>query len=370
MSSPEFLQETLEANLRFQATVVQELVRIAKRKAENRRQAARLLQHVVATWEQKDELDHSKLVPQNSTNNAKDKWKYDPYRRWTRRFFVDPNGRFPPPNSDVTKRRLLEQQQHALCHTNAATWSSKETKVLQGIVNKMLTTNRTTTGSSSASSSSSETQNTKNILDEINFEEVATLLHDATRKDRKQSSLLVPRSPQECRLQFQHSQKLIPFTKEESLYILEQVHLNENKQPNWSVVASSLQDKYPREPHCRRTAWQCLCHYQTKLISVPSEPWTRQEDELLFWYLAAMGPQFLLDLSSAAHLSSRLLPDKAPKQILARANQTLLNPNVGRDVWSDEDQRKLVLCMKIYSDSPSPLTRAAVSVITTDVLET
>lgn len=376
MSSPEFLRETLEANLRFQANVREELHRIAKRKAENRRQAARLLQHVVSIWDQNDNVaqqqQQTQLVNATDSSSNEAKWKFDPYRRWTRRYFVDPQGSVPPPNPEVLRRRQLEHEQHALCHTNASPWTTKETKILQGIVQKIMANGTAAKATETTRTAESDAPSTAELnhheavamttLDDVDFEEVATLLRDATRSGKERKSMLQTRSADDCRLQYQHSQGVVPFTKQESLTILEQVHADEHKQPNWRMVAATLSIKNnDQQP---RTAWQCLCHYQTKLVSTPSEPWTVQEDELLFWYLAAMGPQFLLDTSSAAHLSTRLFPNKAPKQILPRANQTLLNPNLRhQNNWSDEDQRKLVLCMKIYSDSStaaSALTRAAV----------
>jgi hypothetical protein len=141
-----------------------------------------------------------------------------------------------------------------------------------------------------------------------------------------------------------------PFTKDESMKILEQVHLHNGKPP-WHDVAILL----------NRTAWQCLLAYQTELTNSRSSPWTREEDEVLLKYVAAMGPQWVLTLGSAADLCAHVLPNRSPKQILARANTTLVNPNFTHGIWSDEEERKLVLCMKVYRDTSNPITRAAVS---------
>jgi hypothetical protein len=193
----------------------------------------------------------------------------------------------------------------------------------------------------------------------LDFAQVAHTLEERTKKvDKAKCPTARPRSADDCRLKYTETRrKDPPFAKEESLRILEQVHLHNGK-PQWQDVATSL----------NHTPWQCLLAYQTKLTNSRSSPWTRSEDEVLLKYVAAMGPQWVLTLGSAADLCAQVLPNRSPKQVLARANTTLVNPNFIHDVWSDEEERELVLCMKVYRDTPNPIMRAAVSVVCLEVI--
>jgi len=43
---------------------------------------------------------------------------------------------------------------------------------------------------------------------------------------------------------------------------------------------------------------------------------------------------------------------------LFRLNGTLLNPNYRNEIWSQDEEKKLVLCMKAYRDNVSPIVKA------------
>jgi hypothetical protein len=202
-----------------------------------------------------------------------------------------------------------------------------------------------------------------------------------------------PRTAEECRSHFLEQLKTPSFNKPESLLILERVHLAIPDRPDWQAVASSLNDHSNNQAFLNdspgnsessdtvrppdqddqekqqstadilqsknRTAWQCLVYYQTKLQPTTMSTWSPRQDSILFAYLAAMGPQFIWDMQSSAKLASHFFANqstlyqlhapKTNKQLLVRANQSLLNPNFQSDYWTADDERKLVLCMKVYS---------------------
>jgi hypothetical protein len=310
------LEEALKSNLALQAAVTAELEQLAGKKADNRRKAAHLLQELSRTWEQSDRAS-APPVPKNS------------YRQWKRHFFSGKDGSTPGPNPDVVRRRTLESQ--TFLHHLQPPWSAKDDKVLGAVVK--------------------EIQATASSTAEIDFDRVSQLLNE--RLDRPADSILKPRTALECRTRYtQMHHKVLPFSKEESRTIFEKVHLHDGH-PDWEALAASL----PNE----RTAWECLVAYQTKLCPTvqQQQAWTTAEDQLLLQYVAAAGPQFVIDGDAMVHLAARLLPGRSRKQILARVNQSILNPNLHRDAWSDEEERRLTICMKVYSNTPNDLYRAA-----------
>ena len=343
------LKGALESNLRLQGELARRIHEIAKRKASNRRLASRVTAQIVSTWDEIDTLQtppepiepkvrakrKKKNADEETSNNERKKypakWNYDPYRKWTRRFFVDPDGSTPAPNEDTVKRRKLEGGKF-FYHTSPP-WSKKEVQTLLSIVSDM----------------AAETKG----ADNLDFHQVALVLEERMKIADKTRSLTVkPRSGEDCCLKYADMRKQPPFTKEESMAIIEQVHVHHGSPP-WPEVARSI----------HRTAWQCLLAYRTKLTSSRSLPFTPSEDELLLKTVAAMGPQWVLNLGSAADLAARFFPERSPKQVLARMNASLVNPNNAREVWSDEEERRLVLCMKVYRDTQFPLMRAVVSIV-------
>jgi hypothetical protein len=351
------LEVALQSNLQLQAEVARRLQNLARRKAENRRLASRIQAQMVDTWDEIDVLrtpppplePKVRAKPRTQNNQVVGmtgvmkkytaKWNHDPFRKWTRRFFVDPDGSVPAPNEDMIKRRRLEEGKF-FYHT-CPPWSNKEIETLLAITTEILAKKKDNDNADSSC---------------LDFAQVARTLEERTKSvDRLKCPTTRPRSADDCRLKYAEMRRENPpFTKDELMKILEQVHLH-NGNPPWQDVATLL--------NRTATAWQCLLAYQTKLTSSRSSPWTREEDEVLLKYVAAMGPQWVLTLGSAADLSAHVLPNRTPKQILARANTTLVNPNLTHGIWSDEEERKLVLCMKVYRDTPNPIMRAAVSAI-------
>ena len=346
------IESAIECNLRLQTELARRLSVIAEKKAANRRLASRVTSQVVSTW---NELDCLKTPPDStfvkkktgkkrrkapeepSSDSAETKkkyagkkWKFDPYRKWTRRFFVDPEGSIPEPNDDVIKRRKLEEGKFFI-HT-CPPWSKKEEQTLVSIVTNMM-------------------KECKKSFEDLEFDQVATVLEERMKTvDKNRPTTVKPRSGVECRLKYADAIKKNPFTKAQSIKILEQVHLH-NGAPSWPEVAAGVD----------RSAWECLTTYMTKLSSSRCQPFTPAEDELLLKIVAAAGPQFVLNTGVAADLAARFFPDRSPKQVLSRLNGSLVNPNFAREVWSDEEERRLVLLMKVYRDTQFPITGAVVS---------
>jgi hypothetical protein len=345
----ESLEVALQANRKLQTEVARQLQKIASQKAENRRMAAQLTERLVQCWGHKDARQTPIISSEGPSpkealelyKNEKDellkggwnksrcgKFKYDPIRRWSRQFFVDPLGSTPKPNQDTEKRRQLENGTFFI-HTSPP-WSTKQAQVLRECIEELASRNIS-------------------FHEDVNFENVATMMQERSKED--DSLLILPKSAKEGRLFYEHSMKRTrPFTKEESLKILEYTHVS-NSDTDWEAVAASLQN---------RTPWECFTHFTVKLRHIENSVWTIEQDEILLKYLAAMGPQFVLDQGGAGHIASRLLPDKTAKHVLGRANASLLNPNLDRDYWTELEEKKLTLCMKIYQNAePSALNKAS-----------
>lgn len=141
-----------------------------------------------------------------------------------------------------------------------------------------------------------------------------------------------------------------PFTKEESLKIFELLHQH-NGHPPWHLVALTL--------NTNRTPFQCFKYAQRKLLCNPL-PWNREDDELLLKLIAASGPQIVLNNHTATFICHKFFPHFSRANILHRCNETLVNPNLENKRWSEEEERLLVLGMRVFSEAESPINRAAV----------
>lgn len=324
------LKDALESNLTLQSVIDAELKKIAKEKAENRRSAARLSRSSLEC------KTPASLPPPPAPLNAGS-------RLWKRLYFVGKDGSTPDPNPDTVRRRELEAK--TFLHYLQPPWSAKETKELQAVVKEM-SMDKQQVATADNSSTAPTTDD-----DGIDFVKVAEILKERSTLVAAESTQQ-PRTAQECRVRYEHNlePKRVPFSKAESRKISEHVHLH-NGYPDWQVVADSLPNN--------RTAWECLVAYQTKLRPAKHSDWTQQEDQLLLRYVAAAGPQFVVDGGPMIHLAARLMPDRSRKQILIRVNQSILNPNNSHDAWSDDEERLLALCMKVYSNTPNGLYRAS-----------
>merc|ERR1712238_193253 len=97
------------------------------------------------------------------------------------------------------------------------------------------------------------------------------------------------------------------------------------------------------------TPYQCMVHYKTKLRQLPTDSFT-PEDELLLRYIASMGPQYMWGYPQIADLASRLFPYKSKEKIYHRTHWTQWHPLSKDTKWTKEEEMKLVLAMKIYTN--------------------
>jgi hypothetical protein len=328
------LQQAVICSRKLQITLLADLERIAARKAANRSQAAEytrqllLAQHVVV------DATATTSSADSSTASA-----VDSKRKWTRRFFVDAKGNEPGLNADTVRRRAMEGD--SFFYHRKPPWSKKESKDLLAAV-AASRSNTTTTATTQQASATSEGST-------IDFSNVASLLLG----NRKPGSTSLPRTPEECQIHHRQLQETMQFSKQELQKLSEKV-AQASTPVDWDAIAESLS-----RTECQRTAWDCLVAYHTKVgahsksskLQTTSSTWTVQEDELLLKFLAAAGPQAVVESKNAlVHYTilNQLLTTKSKKQIYSRANQSLLNPNLKRSEWSDEEERRLPIFMKIY----------------------
>jgi len=145
------------------------------------------------------------------------------------------------------------------------------------------------------------------------------------------------------------------FTKPECLFIMEMVRKmggDSQKAINWYDLAKKHYAKFRK-----KTPWLCFCHFRSTLQNPLTrlQPWSPDEDELLLKYLALQGPQYLLQGDSLMQTTRHLFPLRNTKQIASRARSTLVYPNYAHDAWDPDEQRKLALLMRAYSNELNPI---------------
>lgn len=328
------LQRALAANRSFQSTVYAEIARINQRKAENRARTAALRRQL---------LRQRRSRNSRSTNRQADPAAASREASMTSPFFSDSNGEdVPEPNLDALKRSQLEES--TLLASRNPPWSSQESKALQQIVLYH------------------QHQNKKNKDQPINYEHVALQLASPASAGKRTGSqkqqplqssahVHVPRTARECEL---HHRGSLPgrtapssWTKAESRKLAELAYGHES---SWSDVVASFNEHFDKK---QRTRWECFVHYQTKL-NAPKLHWTLPQDQLLLRFVAAMGPQCVWNspnCDAVTHLSTSLLQDKTRHQIVQRIHLSLCNPKLSSDPWTADEERKLVICLKIYHDA-------------------
>lgn len=367
-------------------------------------------------------VDDKKESTQKWSLHVRKKFRYDPHRKWTPDYFVDPTGSRPRENEDAIQRRKLmmkpktttkqslsmpgEEQEAGemvsdtfFYHTSPP-FTPKEKALLDKWLFK---------SSKSNDNNSNRTDNGDDDDDDsgVFYESIAQKLrqeHHENKEARKKDNLLlptsVPRTAEDMRLYHRHClASQYKFSKEESLAILECVEeiaatestpetvdqevdgegsnpMNEddnqksstNGVPNQTTVRPDWQKICNRvlEVHRRQksnfdrgvgnndppiTPYQCMIHYKTKLRPQPDGSFTPEEDELLLRYITAMGPQFLWNFPQISDLASRLFPHKTSRRIYERTHFSQWHPLSKDTIWTKEEEQKLVLAMKIYSDT-------------------
>ena len=335
MSSPHYsfdrdvYEKALQSNRELQQGLRERLRVIAQRKSENRRKAAKLVGRL-----------HSLSVL-----HVPPETQQSPSCRWDRLFFRGPDGYIPEANEDTAERRKIEAV--TLLRCNNPPWSPSELKLLRGIMKEV------------------GEQHDDEGNQPIDFEIVGKQLLSqkrkaaATGKVKRQGQRLLLRSADECRLVHQQlSESAFGKKEQEDLTSLVLSMPKKKKKKSSLSMSSSRQMKTDWQAVAaampsNRSAWECFREFQGMIINKgkpKSQPWTLLHDELLFKYIAALGPQLVIDGNECGHLRSGLFREKSKSHTFNRINQTLLNPNLKHDGWNNEEERRLALCMKIYSD--------------------
>lgn len=260
-------------------------------------------------------------------------------------FFIDPVGSTPHPNPDTLKRRNIEAQRQDKLHLAHLfpDWNGVESKCLEQLVMEAIAKQQ-------------EQEQTQQPA--INFELIAKKLEEKRKPDAKLPRKQ-PRSAQECQIQYQRIQceKQPKMTKTEVTTVVQEVQrliqeaMSQNQNINeedaiinvdWTAVAKVVGND--------RSPWRCFATYQKTKPPVSTLGFTPQQDELLLTYVAAMGPQFVVDRATTNEMCRKLFPEKLASQIATRLAVSLVNVKLRQASWSIDEERKLVLAHKIYRE--------------------
>ena len=329
--------------------------------------AERIKNNEIDGEEAKDEARNLR----NTTKSLKGIWKYDVNRKWTRRFFVDPEGSMSDLLSDTTTdetelkptilKKVYDSVQSQAEIPLPLAWKKTELELLQKCVQE---TWEEWVENDTPQSTGMENKQLKLGLwnNKALFEEVAARLKFSP-----------PRHVEEYRVAFFTSAGsdvlTSKFTKQESLFMINAVRQfgdESGKNVDWYELASKLNSNIqPAGPGStlplRRTPWQCFKHYQCALRSPstvfpPSSP---DDDELLLKYIAAHGAQYFYQGDAAEHACRQIFPYRSAYQVKYRTYATLFNPNHSQKPWDVEEERKLALLMRAYCNEKNPIQHAS-----------
>jgi hypothetical protein len=321
---------------------------------------------------------------------------YDPRRRWNFEYFIDPLGSRPSENDDLVRRkrtrRSSDDHDHDddgfFFHHTSPPWSKHELGHLKRIISEDPNNNNTT----------NQTRDWNQVANELR--QVANNNNNNNNTQPSSSSLkkfALPttaraRTPKECELAHRRSTTTTTLVankkpkKHVMVHVLERVHqaTSDGRPIDWKAMAEELSKGGGAAAAADRndvttttttiiklTPWQLFTKYQQDWKTPQDREATAwkasiEQDELLVRYLALQGPQFIWDKSEAAHLGRRLFSKHTlPKQLIHRSKSHCVNPNLSGVVsdhnssWNLRDERKLVLCMKVYQHYPEPAIMAA-----------
>ena len=388
------LERSIEVNLKLQSQLISKLKDVSVARKENRHKVLifkkALDQHMKKKFdgnnEDEEEKNASVVSASTSQTRANKMWNCNGDMKWKRRFFVDPEKSIPEPNEDERQRRIWEGDLASGTYMHRfVPWSKIELKALEETVEEVRESQQQQKDEGEGEAedegeaeaeAEAEAEETETIRDaEINFHEVAERIknklsakkftpaqmtrHTYSLPDGTAKNKHIPRSWMDYRIKYLNSLSpsinKSPFTKNDSLTIIEYLHKN-NGNPPWHTLASALQTS--------RTPFQCFQYAQTKLSHTLQEvgnasTFTKDEDELLFKYIAASGPQFVLNQHSATIIAQKLFPKMSHFQICHRAHTSLINPQFANEKWSETEERTLAMGMKIYNDSENTPAKAA-----------
>lgn len=380
------IEKALNANRRLQTGLLSRIQNVSRLKKTNREMCAQIVLAMDRCYSERDMLgidkttagspldldcnQTSSLLPSASSlasKGAKKRkkppshiirtWSYNENRKWTKRFFVDPDKNIPEPNADILRRREWEGDMISMDKDRFQSWSTNESNTLKICAEKVR-------------KQQNEGNNTPIKDAEIDYHQVTQLVQEqlsAQKVSSRQEKKKYHRAVCDYRIKFltdlSPSINKGPFTKEESLKIIELLH-EHNDHPRWDIVARIL--------NTNRTPFQCFTYAQSKLAttSISSSSMTLQcnptaysqfDDELMLKFIAASGPQTVINNHVVSFLSERFFPHLDKKQILNRCHTSLINPNFDHRKWNDKEERLLVLGMRLYCESDSAINKVAVS---------
>ena len=380
---------TLNTNRALQETFQCELRIVNKSMHQNQAKANDLVRQLV----QLKSISTSSSRKNDEQSNIRPNGNSTYTRRWTKGFFIDYKGSEPKPNVDTLRRREIEKQSF-FYHTQPP-WTSKESDELLSIVAQYVKEHHEAHHRQNPSQSGRPAADDIGDADgrvttddglpkSIDFQDIADILnqnyeHSSSSTGRRNSGRTTTqmlmhhrRSAKECQIHYRNeknrNEKKRLFSDIRERTVLEQsvatmLSTNGASNMDWDKVAEGVSEAINSSSNTDRyTAQDCLLAYHTKLktpstqLQTTSSSWTREEDELLLKFIAAAGPQTVIDSKNTlvqSSLCTQILPHKSKKQLFTRVNHSLLNPNMQRNDWSDHEERRLPICMKIYY-TPNP----------------
>jgi hypothetical protein len=130
--------------------------------------------------------------------------------------------------------------------------------------------------------------------------------------------------------------------------IIKKAEGDTQKSIDWYKLAMKLHEQINHQ-----SPWRCFCFFRSSIQHITT--WSPEEDELLLKYLAIHGPQYLLQGDCAVQTCRNLFPDRSTKQVILRAQSSLINPNYVQNAWDTYEKRKLALLVRAYSNEPNPI---------------
>lgn len=317
---PSAISAAIESNVALQDALHRHLLQIKRKKVQNRREAERVISSM---------LSHSRSCPSSSSSSTNG----DPNRKWMRRYFIDKDGSTPYVSWG---NKLHDREEHVIDDT-----MQSDVLVFERNIESRL------------SSSTDEPQQAWKKIKRENWKsnslvEVAIKRYSKPALPQQSREFLVP-----CFTFVDSKMSKTKLTKQECNFIISMVDVYGGNNINWLELAKKHYIKFRKQ-----TPWQCFAHFRSIIqnpVTMRCPPWTADEDELLLKYLAIQGPQFLLQGDAAVQACITLFPHRNTRQLIARAQSTLINPNYIHDAWTTDEKRKLALLMRAYSKEQNPL---------------
>lgn len=361
------IEQAIAANKSLQSRLLAKLEEISDTKRRNRLQCIQIntaLENHLEDEANKDfGNDQLEFKMPNIGKSQKCRAWGNLDRKWKRHYFIDPDNSIPEPNADEIERRKWEGELASGSYVHRFTpWWKDEMSLLTKFAEEVRKEQH------QQLQENDEGDDPVIVKDgDIDFCEVAKRvqkelakklftsaqrstfhLHNYSLAEGTIRKKYTPRPWIDHRIKFLNSLSPSinkrPFTKEETLKIMEALHLHHGN-PNWATLAQHL--------NTSRTPFQIFRHAQTKLsntlrdLSDPSIL-SKDEDELLLKYIAASGPQMVINNHANIVLTRRFFPQASAIQMSTRINQSLVNPQFVNEKWTEEEERMVVMGMKVY----------------------